>query len=196
MKNQFTLLTLLSLLCLALFGSCGSKDVVKPTDEAYSDYKPDVESIIEDYIDCRDNAETPIDCNDFTLRALDRIYALPEVKKDGEFIQPSELAEEIPASFDWEKIGPATEQENLSRAHELAGKGYAVVAIDKPFTHLAIIVGGEEMVASGSWDLDCPLAISVFHGSNYAKSFIGKGLNYSYASPENLVLYNRLYRDF
>jgi hypothetical protein len=181
---------------ILLFNSCGSKSEAKPTEEAYADYKSEVEEIIEEYVECRDEADKPIDCNEFTLKALDRIYDLPEVKEDGVFRQPSELAEEIPGSFDWEEIGPANNQENLNRAHELAGKGYAVVAIDEPFTHLAIIVGGEEMVTSGSWELDCPLTISVFHGSNYVKSFIGKGLNYSYSSPENITLFNRLYRDF
>jgi hypothetical protein len=196
MKHQALQILICTFLFSMLTQACGSGSEAKPTEEAYADYKPDVEVIIENYIDCRDNADKPYDCNEFTLKALDRIYGLPEVMEGDEYKEPSTLAEEIPESFDWEEIGPADVQENLTRAHELAGKGYAVVAIDKPFTHLAIIIGGEEMVTSGSWGLDCPLAISVFHGSNYSSSFIGKGLNYSYASPENIILYNRLYRDF
>lgn len=190
-------LSISSIFSLAfLLISCGGGGEVAPTTEAYSDYKSDVDEIIEDYKACRSEADKPIECNEFTLMALERIYQLPEVKDGENFKLPQDLAEEIPESFDWEKIGAADVQKNLDRAHELASKGYAVVAIDEPFSHLAIIIGGEEMITSGSWGMDCPLAISIFHGSNYNSSFIGKGLNYSFTSPEGLTLYNRLYRDF
>lgn len=149
-----------------------------------------LKEIQEEYKTCRENEESKSDCKNFTTKAIATFYQLndEELKKDGEFINYTNLPELVEESENWELIGSAEDQGTLNKAQTAADKGIAVIAFEegKKGGHVSMIIPGK-MRKSGKWDLLCPNSTGFFR--HKVESYIDKQLSYSFRSPDDVVVY-------
>tara|TARA_B100000795_G_scaffold107866_1_gene79647 strand:+ start:66 stop:728 length:663 start_codon:yes stop_codon:yes gene_type:complete len=158
-----------------------------------------IEEVIEEFKTCKAATKTKHSCKDFVAKAICKYYNIDDFKNQGnydsldlnEFIDYDDIFDRIDSNKYWSKLGMANNQDVLDKAQENANKGIATLAIDvaKNNKTVVLIVKGKQ-IKSGKWGVSCP-ASAALNASKPTKSFVGKTLNYSFSSPENITLYTR-----
>lgn len=149
-----------------------------------------LENIQKDYDACKALETDDRECNQFTSEAICRFYEIQDFKKNERFIDYSEIKHVVTLNGGlWEPIGLATNQDALETAQENANNVRATIAFDPlKSDHVSVILPGK-MQNSSSWGLNVPNSASFF--VHKPESYINKGLSYSFASPEGIILYTR-----
>jgi hypothetical protein len=149
-----------------------------------------IETILEEYNDCKANAESNHDCKSFVARAICEYNGLDDLKKDGAYIEYNEIYEFITGGNSWKSLGFAPDQKVLSEAQKLVNEGYAVIAINTEDKHkfTVLIVKGEE-VKSSKWGVNVPTCAAFFPASSNLESFINKTINYAWSKPDGVEFF-------
>lgn len=158
-----------------------------------------IEAIIEEFKSCKSTAGKKHICKEFTAKAICKYYNISDFQNQGdydesglnEFIDYDDIFNKVEESSEWIKLGSASDQDVLGNAQENANSGIATIAIDvsKKNKTVVLIVKGKQ-IRSNSWGVNCPMSAAL-NPSKPSKSFVGKTLNYSFAKPENIVLYTK-----
>jgi hypothetical protein len=169
--------------CLIVFTQCA--DV--PTD---AEKKITIETILEEYNDCKANAESNHDCKSFVARAICEYNGLDDLKIDGEYIEYNDIYDFITKGNSWKSLGFAPDQKVLSDAQKLANDGYAVIAVNTEDKHkfTVLIVKGEE-TKSSKWGVNVPTCAAFFPASSSLESFINKTINYAWSKPDGVEFF-------
>ncbi len=173
----------ISILSLFFFTQC----VDVPTDE---EKKITIETILEEYNDCKANAEGNHDCKSFVARAICEYNSLDDLKIDGEYIEYNEIYDYITKGNSWKSLGFAPDQKVLSDAQKLVNDGYAVIAINTKdkYKFTVLIVKGEE-TKSSKWGANVPTCAAFFPASSKLESFINKTINYAWSKPDGIEFF-------
>ena len=176
-KSTFLLFLILS------FTQCA--DV--PTDE---EKKIAIETILEEYNECKANAESNHDCKSFVARAICEYNGLDDLKKYGEYIEYNEIYDFITAGNSWKSLGFAPDQKVLTDAQELVNEGYAVIAVNTEDKHkFSVLIVKGELAKSSKWGVEVPTCAAFFPASSKLSSFINKTINYAWSSPKGVEFF-------
>lgn len=176
----------LALLSVSFFSSCA--DV--PTD---AEKKIAIETILEEYNDCKSNAESNHDCKSFVARAICEYNGIKDLIKDGEYIEYHEIYDYIiSSSSSWKSLGFAPEAKVMADAQKLANDGYAVIAINTEDKHkLSVLIVKGELTKSSNWGAEVPTCAAFFPASSSLESFINKTINYAWSNPAGVEFFVR-----
>ena len=131
-------------------------------------------------------------CRNFTGEALSRLFGIDDFCVKARCMRVMEIDWKIRHEPDkWSELGTANNQAVLDKARELATTK-AVVAIlkDGDRGQIAIVMPGAA-TPSGRWGLNVPIGVGARVDRPEA-SVYGKGLNWLFADPANVVIYVRL----
>jgi hypothetical protein len=131
-------------------------------------------------------------CRNFTGEALNRLFGIGDFCTESRCMKAVEIEWEIRNNpGKWGALGAANDQAVLDKARELAATK-AVVAIlkEQDRGQIAIVMPGAA-VPSGRWGLKVPIGVGARVDRPEA-SVYGKGLNWLFADPTNVVIYVRL----
>jgi hypothetical protein len=175
----------LSIVLLSIFTFTQCAEV--PSDE---EKKITIETILEEYNDCKANAESNHDCKSFVARAICEYNGLDDLKSDGEYIEYNEIYDFITKGNSWKSLGFAPDQKVLSDAQKLVNEGYAVIAIntEDKYKLAVLIVKGEE-TKSTKWGVNVPTCAAFFPASSSLESFINKSINYAWSQPDGIEFF-------
>jgi hypothetical protein len=157
----------------------------------------DVWSKNDDYLksainDCTAAGADRTVCRNFTGEALNRLFGIGDFCTESRCMKAVEIEWELRNNpGKWGVLGAANDQAVLDKARELAATK-AVVAIlkEQDRGQIAIVMPGAA-VPSGQWGLKVPIGVGARVDRPEA-SVYGKGLNWLFADPANVVVYVRL----
>jgi len=149
-------------------------------------------AVISEFKNCKATSTKRNDCRNTFTKFISTTYKLDEFKnKNGTYEIYDSIQPIISKSKLWEKIGVATNQQNINKAVELARSGKLALIIDTSNTYgQVVMVQAGETKKSGSWGLKLPNVVSLANHSP-TKSFQGKSLAYAFKKSENLQIYTR-----
>lgn len=192
-----TLNVLLVTLCTVFLAACGGNSEEEVADgqvvpEAVEERS--LEELVEAFKQCQANKEKVYDCQDFIARAACSYYGVCDMTyaADNSFYAYDEVVDAMAEFDEYELIGDADDQAACDEAQKLANEGTAVFAVNTSDGKrgAALVIKGETTM-SNSWGVKCPVVV-FFFPNRPEDSFIGKGLNYAWSSPDDVKLYYRV----
>lgn len=159
------------------------------------EWKKDVESMLYEFMQCKEVIDDISPCNHFLGKALKRIYSIDDFERPNQpsqFLTANEVATYVTTSDKWTLLGPASSQEVLNEAQGYANVKKAVIAVlpAQPYGHVAIVLPGN-LEESQQWGgLKVPNSASFFL-NRPQKSYIGKKLSFAFSTPDGVKIYGR-----
>jgi len=146
-------------------------------------WKEDLNSTLEEFQSCATSKSDKAPCSSFIAESINVVYPLNGVYLDASASAVPLLMSSHKQNAQWTILGKAYEQDALARAQDLANDQRAVIAVYQlpggDVLHMALILPGN-LSFSGSWGFSVPNSASFFLATP-EKSFVGKGLSYSFA---------------
>ncbi len=183
---------------MLVFMACGSDSeeeqnaVGQIVEEAVEERS--LEELVEAFKECQANKEGPYDCQNYIARAACSYYGICDMTyaADNSFWSYEEVVDAMAEFDEYELIGDADDQDACDEAQKLANEGTAVFAVNtsEKKRGAALVIKGETTM-SNSWGVKCPV-VAFFFPNRPEDSFVGKGLNYAWSSPDNVKLYYRV----
>lgn len=173
-------------LSMLIIISCGGEKA-----ETVSIGKESIEHLLDEYEDCQDDAESAMDCKDFTAKAISKYYGVEDLKKDEQYIDYHDIYDFVSASGAWSNLGDADDQGVMDQAQQFANEGVPVIAIDTDDKHkLTVLIIAGEQASSSKWGVKVANA-AAFFPKNGPEPFINKTLNYAWSSPDDIEVWVR-----
>jgi hypothetical protein len=136
--------------------------------------------------DCA-GGDQPATCRNFPARALDRLFAIPDLCAQASCITSTQLAASITRGTTWSVLGQATEQAVLTQAQDMAVGGMPVVAVNESTGWVVLVMPGR-LYPSERWRRNVPASVGTRLDQPEA-SVYGKGLNFLFSDPSKVTLY-------
>ena len=157
-------------------------------------WQSDLQNEIKNFRSCKNDENQNNKCYQHIGETLHSLYKLSDFysNSSARYMMVSEIHDFLESSSKWKLLGKGYNQSVLDQAQQLANKKMAVVAVylnEDRVGQIAYILPGE-MVNSGSWKLRVPNS-SAFISNEPEKSYMGKGLSYSF--PRRLIANVQIY---
>lgn len=190
-----SLLTMKSILTISLFFIV----LVSEAQTINKTWKKDLTNDLEQFKACDNSSYSGVNpCNKYIGNSLTTVYQINDFysSNDKRHMRVNEISDYLKSSTKWTLLGYGYDQKALENAQLYANSNKAVVAIyinEEEIGHLSLITPGE-LIPSGTWGFRVPNSAS-FSVSNPQKSYIDKGLSYSFEKQhiKNVLIYGRNY---
>lgn len=164
-----------------------------------STWENSLKNELEQFKACEQEQTTGVNpCNYFIGQALNTVYKVNDFYAAdlGRHMLVNEIVYHLKGSKEWTLLGHGYEQNALKEAQAYANASKAVVAVylnEEGIGLVSLILPGE-LVASGTWGFRVPNSAAFFI-NNPEKSYVGKGLSYSFDRSllKEVYLYGRNY---
>jgi hypothetical protein len=162
-------------------------------------WEKEMNSLLYQYLSCKDPIDDISPCNLFLARSLKTVYGIADFDSPGKN-PPCMTANQVATFVSqnpkiWTMLGIATNQETLNSAAGYSKRKKPVIAVleGHPHGHVALILPGE-LVKSESWGLYVPNSASFFL-NNPKKSYVGEPLSKAFTLKDaaDVRIYGRNY---